>query len=76
MGRGAQLFKLLAGKDVESDQVDFGVTVLASLGGRHVDNFARAVLDHHESVLAQGRALHGERGGGASIGALKGVLML
>lgn len=32
------IFKLLAGEDVESDKVDLGVTVLASLGGRHVDD--------------------------------------
>ena len=76
MGGRAQLFELLAGENVKSNQVDFGMAVLSSLGGGHVDNFARAILDHHESVFAQGRALHGEGGGSASIGALEGVLML
>jgi hypothetical protein len=52
------------------------VTVLASLGGGHVDNLARPVLDHNEAVLSQGRALHGKGGRGAGIGGLEGVLML
>lgn len=76
VGGRAQLFKLLAGKDIDGDKMDLGVTVLASLGGRHVDDLARAALDHHEAVLPQGRALHGEGGGGASVGGLEGVFML
>ena len=52
------------------------MTVLASLGGRHVNDLARTVLDHNEAVLPQGRALHGEGGRGAGIGGLEGVLML
>ena len=68
-----QFFELLAGEYVKSDQVDLGVAVLSRLGGGHIDNLARAVLDHHESVLTQGRALHGERGGSASIGAFERV---
>lgn len=76
VGGGAQLFQLLRGEDVDGDQVDLGVTVLASLGGGHLDDLARAVLDDNESVLPQGRALHGVGGGGTGIGALEGVLML
>ena len=30
---------------IDGDQVDLGVTVLASLGGGHVDNLARPSLD-------------------------------
>jgi hypothetical protein len=56
--------------------MNLGVTVLASLGGRHVDDLAGTVLDHNEAVLPQGRALHGEGGRGAGIGGLEGMLML
>lgn len=76
VGRGAQVLKLLAGEDVGGDQMDLGVAVLASLGGRHVDNLARAVLDHDVAVLAQGRTLHGERRRRTGVDRLEGVLML
>ena len=76
MGGGAKFFELLASEYIDGDQVDLGVAMLASLGSRHVDDLARAVLDHDETVLSQGRALHGESGRGAGIGGLEGVLML
>lgn len=76
MGRWAKFFKLLASEDVDGDQMDLGVTVLASLRGGHVDDLAGAVLDHNEAVLSQGRALHWESGRGASIGGLEGMFML
>jgi hypothetical protein len=56
--------------------VDLGVAVFASLGGGHFHDLARTVLDDDEAVLSQRRALHRVGGRGASIGALKGVLML
>ena len=71
-----KIFQLLAGKDIESSQVDLCVTVLASLGGSHIDDLTGATFDDNEAVLPQSRALHGVSGRGASIGALKGVLML
>lgn len=76
MGGRAKIFELLAGEDVDGDQMDLSVTVLASLRGGHLDNLARAVLDADEAVLPQSRALHrvGKRSTG--IGALEGVLML
>ena len=40
VGRRAKFFKLLAGEDVDGDQVNLGVAVLAGLGGGHVDDFA------------------------------------
>lgn len=76
VGGGAEILKLLAGEDVDGDQVNLGVTVLASLGGRHVDDLARAALDHDVTVLAQSRALHGKGRGRAGVGGLEGVLML
>lgn len=77
MGRWREIFQLLAGEDVESDQVNLCVTVLASLGGGHVDNLAWAALDDNESVLSQGGTLDwvGGRGAGVASG-LEGVLML
>lgn len=76
MGGRAEFFKLLAGEDVNGDQMDLGVTVLSGLGGAHVDDLARAVLDADEAVLPQSRALHGVRLRGTGIGAIEGVLML
>ena len=76
MGRRAKFFKLLASEDIDGNKMDLCVTVLASLGGRHINDLAGAVLDHNEAVLPQGRALHGEGGRGAGIGGLEGVLML
>lgn len=76
MSGRAEFFEFLAGEDIDGDQMDLGVTVLTSLGGRHVDDLAGAVLDHNETVLSQGRALHGESGRGAGIGGLEGMLML
>lgn len=60
VSRGRQILVLLGGEDVDGDKVDLGVAVLASLGGRHIDNLAGAALDDDETVLAQSRALHGK----------------
>ena len=76
VGRGAEIFVLLAGEDVEGDQMDLGVTVLASLGSRHVDDLAGTALDDYETVLAQGRALHGIGRRRTGVGRVEGVLML
>jgi hypothetical protein len=76
VGGRAEILKLLAGEDIDGDEMDLGVAVLASLGGRHVDNLAGAILDHDVAVLAQGRALHGEGGRGTGIGATEFGLML
>lgn len=76
VGRWRQIFHLLASEDVDGDQVDLGVAVLASLGGGHFDDLAWAALDDDVTVLPQGRALHWEGHGGASIGAVEGDFML
>ena len=76
VGRRRQIFQLLAGEDVDGNQMNLGVTVLASLGGGHVNDLARAAFDDDVTVLPQGRALHGEGGRGASIGGIEGMLML
>lgn len=76
VGGWAEIFKLLASEDIDGDEMDFGMAVFAGLWGTHFDNLAGAALDDDEAILPQGRALHGIGGRGASIGALKGVLML
>lgn len=76
VGGRAEIFELLTGEDIDGDKMNLGVTVLASLRGTHLDNLAGAALNDDKAVLPQGRALHWISGRGASIGALKGVLML
>jgi hypothetical protein len=76
VGGRAQIFQLLFGEEVDGDQMDLGVTVLAGLGGGHFDDLARAVLDDDEAVLPQRRALHRVRLGSAGIGAFERVLVL
>lgn len=76
MGRRGQIFKLLASEDVNSDEMDLRVAMFAGLGGGHLDDLAGTLFDDHETVLPQGRTLHGVGGRGTSIGALEGVLML
>ena len=76
VGGGAEFFEFLASEDVDSDEMDLSVTVLSSLGGGHVDDLARTVLDDNEAVLSQGRTLDGVGGRGASIGGLEGVLFM
>lgn len=43
--RGRNVFVLLGGEDVDGDKVDLGVTVLAGLGGRHVDNLVQSTVN-------------------------------
>jgi hypothetical protein len=76
VSRGGEILVLLAGENVGSDKMDLGVTVLSSLGGGHVDDLARAVLDDDETVLTQSRALHRVGGRRAGIGGVEGHLML
>jgi hypothetical protein len=76
VGGRRQIFKLLAGKDVDSDKVDLGMAVLASLGSGHFDDLAGTALDDDETVLPQRGTLHGIGGRGASIGTFEGVLVL
>lgn len=68
VGGGREIFELLASEDIGGDKVNLGVTVLASLGGRHVNDLAGTALDHNVAVLTQSRALHGvgERSTGIS----------
>lgn len=56
--------------------MDLGVSVLAGLGGRHIDDLARATLDDDVTVLTQSRALHREGQRSAGIGRVEGNIML
>jgi hypothetical protein len=76
VGGGAEILVLLAGEDIDGDEMDLGVTVLASLRGRHVDDLARATLDDDVTVLPQRRTLHREGERSASIDGVESVLML
>jgi hypothetical protein len=76
VGGWGQIFQLLAGEDIESNQMDLSVAVLASLRGGHINDLAWATLDDNEAVLSQGGTLHRVGGRGTGIGRLKGVLML
>jgi hypothetical protein len=76
VSRRRQIFQLLAREDVDGDDVDLGVAMLASLGGGHLDDLAWAVLDDDVAVLPQGRTLHREGGGGTGIGAAEVDFML
>lgn len=58
MGGGREIFELLVGENVDGDQMDLCVAVLAGLGGGHFDDLAWALLDDDEAVLSQRRALH------------------
>jgi len=70
VGGRTEIFVLSLSEDINSDQMDFSVTVLSSFGGAHVDDLARTRLDEDISVLTKCRALHGKtqrstsRGGG------------
>lgn len=45
VGGRTELLQLLAGEDIDGDQVDLGVSVLAGLGGAHLDNLAGTTLN-------------------------------
>jgi len=73
---GTDIFQFLSGEDVSSDQVDLGMSVLASLGSRHINDFARASLDYNVSAFAEGAALHGEGEGSPGGGTLELLLLM
>ena len=52
------------------------MTVFPGLGGRHLHDFARTAFEHHEAVLAQGRALHRVGGRRAGISRLKVLIQI
>lgn len=76
MSRGRKIFELLASEDINGDDVDLGVTVLASLRSGHLDDLAWTTLDDNVTTLSQSRTLHGVGGRRTGVGALEGVLML
>lgn len=71
-----QIFELLASEDINGNNVDLGVTVLSSLGGRHFDDLAWATLDDNVTTLPQSGTLHRVGLRGAGVGGLEVLLML
>ncbi len=51
VGRGDDIFVLLAGEDVNGDEVALGVAVLAGLGGRHGGNLAGVLALHADEAI-------------------------
>lgn len=47
------------------------MSVLAGFGGGHLHDLARPPFQHHETVLAQGGALHRKGGGRAGVPGLE-----
>ena len=52
VGGWRQIFQLLSSEDINGNQMNLGVTVLSSLGGRHINNFAGTPLDDNVTVLS------------------------
>jgi hypothetical protein len=70
------IFQFLAGEDIDGDKVNFGMSMLTGLRGRHVHDLAGATLDNDVTVFAKGRALHRVGEGGPGTDLLKGLVML
>jgi hypothetical protein len=45
VGGWGEILQLLSGEDIDTSQVDLGVSVLSGLRGGHVDDLARSSLD-------------------------------
>lgn len=71
-----KIFVFIAGEDIRGDDMNLGVTMLARLGGTHLLNLARTVLDKNMSIFPQGGALHWISQRSSSIGTLESVFML
>lgn len=74
VGRGRDVFVLLAGEDVDTNEIDLGRAVLAGLGGAHVDDLAGTAADQDEAILAESGALEGEGHGGTGSGLLESLV--
>ncbi len=68
VGRGGKFFVFAASEDVNSNHVHLSVTVLAGLRCGHINDLAGTVLDNHEAVLLDRRALHGDGGRRTGVG--------
>jgi hypothetical protein len=71
-----QKIYLLSGEDIDGNQVNLSVTVLTSLGGRHINNLTGSALDDNVAVLSQGGTLHGEGKRSSGISGFKGVFFV
>jgi len=71
---GAEILVLLASEDIKTNDVDLRVTVLASLGGGHINDLAGETLENDKAVLAKSAALHREGIGSGLLGRLEIVV--
>jgi len=71
VGGWADVLVFLGGEDIDTNQVNLGVTVLAGLGCGHLYNLAGTSLDDDEAVLPQSGALLGISLGSTGIGVLE-----
>ena len=74
--RRLEILQLLVGEDVQRREVTLGVPVLSRLGGRNVDDLARAPLDDDESVLTNVTSLHREGLGRSRVRGLEVHVMM
>ena len=51
VSRGANIFQLFSSENIESDQMDFSMSMLSCLGGWHLNNFAGATWITNEENL-------------------------
>jgi len=66
---------LLAIENIDSGHVNLGVTVLASLRGRHIHDLARVALEHRVAVLSQSTALDWVGEGTSGTGSFEGFVV-
>ena len=57
MSRWRHILVFFTVKDVNTNERNFGVTVLAGFGGGHVDDFAWVAFHHAVTVLSEGGTL-------------------
>jgi len=73
--RWADIFQFFTRENVDGDEMDLGMSVLSSLGSRHIDDFAGAAFYDDMAVFAESRTLHGVGERGACAGPLEGLVV-
>lgn len=66
---------LLVCKDIDADQVHFGMTVFSGLRSGHLHNLAGPAFQHNETVFAKSRALHRIRLGSTGVSGLEMMIV-
>jgi len=76
VGGGDHILELLAGEDVNGQEIALGVAVLPRLGDRDVEHLAGLSLDHHVAALLDGSGLHRDDLGRSGVGVLDGIILV